>query len=182
MRKLNLGCGSDMKLGYENIDIQRPKVLDIEYRNFRKLDLNKYPWPWPNNSIGEIYASHIFEHLDNYYRAFEECQRILQPGGRLIVVWPIGMNEFADNTHSIDYSDRWIWETPEILCGKEPWQKNYGFRVIYKDVSLHTHLNGIFGKLYELMIRFYRMNHGNGRWLFDLPVTSGEFTVIFGKT
>ena len=59
-RKINLGCGNKIKKGYLNLDFIKTEGTDIVY------DLNQYPWPFPENTFDEVYASHILEHLGDF--------------------------------------------------------------------------------------------------------------------
>jgi predicted SAM-dependent methyltransferase len=54
--KLNLGCGSNVKRGWVNIDLFDPSA-DLH------LDLRER-WPFPDSSVCHIYSEHVFEHLD----------------------------------------------------------------------------------------------------------------------
>lgn len=74
---LNLGCGYYKKEGFINVDAYDCCEPDVVW------DLNKFPWPWPDDSIDHIYAAHIFEHLEDWWRALKECGRILKLGGTL---------------------------------------------------------------------------------------------------
>ena len=56
--KLNLGCGKDIRKGWENYDLY---PLD---KIVKKIDLNKLPLPFENNYADYILLSHTFEHLD----------------------------------------------------------------------------------------------------------------------
>jgi predicted SAM-dependent methyltransferase len=56
--KLNLGCGSDYRQGYINVD-RVSGVADVVH------DLNVFPYPWSDNSVDEIVARHILEHLED---------------------------------------------------------------------------------------------------------------------
>ena len=79
---LNLGCGFNKMRGFINVDaydICKPDVV---------WDLNKMPWPWPDNTIDHIFAAHILEHLEDWWGAFKECARILKPMGTLEVRVP----------------------------------------------------------------------------------------------
>lgn len=77
---LNIGCGLNKMDGWVNVDAYgTPDIL---------WNLNKYPWPWKDNSIDEIYANHIFEHLLDWFGAFKECARILKTGGSLQINVP----------------------------------------------------------------------------------------------
>lgn len=79
--KLNIGCGisranerNEPLDGYTHVDISKGCNPDIV------LDVNKYPWPFKDNSVSEIYCSHFLEHLDGIERMafFNECYRIMK--------------------------------------------------------------------------------------------------------
>lgn len=89
MKKLNFGCGSDIKEGWENIDIQKgPKVS----KNF---DFNKIPYPIKDNTYDYIYASCILEHLEDVEKVFSELWRISKPNGIIHIVVPHYTNKGA---------------------------------------------------------------------------------------
>lgn len=71
---LNLGCGFKKMIGAINIDAFANCTPDVLW------DLNETPWPFDDDSVDEIQAHHVFEHLTNWWGAFEECGRILKPG------------------------------------------------------------------------------------------------------
>ncbi len=80
--KLNLGCGKKPKKGYVNIDKFRlPGVNKV-------LNLEKNRLPFADSSVDEICASHIIEHIDNFFHVMEECWRVLKPGCRMIIEAP----------------------------------------------------------------------------------------------
>lgn len=169
MTELHLGCGETRKDGAINVDIRETPATDMV------VDLNQTPWPWDANAVDHISAEHVFEHLDSVESALRECHRILRPGGTLRVVWPVGMNERADP----DHKHSWIWETPEMYCGKRPWDDDVGLQVVHRHVSVHSHLTGLAKQVHEWSLAVYERVYGQGRWLFDVPCTSGEFTVTF---
>lgn len=82
--KLNLGCGNKKIAGFCNVD----KYGDPDLR----LDLERMPWPWKDNSVDEIYLHHVLEHLgeskDTYLGIWKEMYRVLKPAGVVIVVVP----------------------------------------------------------------------------------------------
>ena len=59
--KLNIGCGKEIKEGYINIDREFYPGVNI------CMDLNIDPLPFKENSINEIYISHVIEHLIDPY-------------------------------------------------------------------------------------------------------------------
>ena len=78
MLRLNLGCGPCYKKGYVNVDFYVKKA-DMHF------DLNKYPYPFKNSSVDEIYMRSVLEHLDNISKFMAEAYRILKKNGRLII-------------------------------------------------------------------------------------------------
>jgi predicted SAM-dependent methyltransferase len=79
---INLGCGFHKEPEMINVDAYdncKPDVL---------WDLNVMPWPWGDKSVDGIFASHLMEHLADWFSAFNECSRILKPGGMLQIHVP----------------------------------------------------------------------------------------------
>ncbi len=72
---LNLGCGFKKFVGWVNVDGYASCSPDV------LCDLNKFPYPWEDNSVDRIYMSHVLEHIPDWWSAFNECARILKPGG-----------------------------------------------------------------------------------------------------
>lgn len=98
MKKLNLGCGEDKKQGYVNIDWQESVRPDIVH------DLNKVPYPFPDNEFDHVEAFHVLEHLDKPFNIMREMHRILKPGGSLYVRVPHFSRGFthAEHCHGFD--------------------------------------------------------------------------------
>jgi len=78
---LNLGCGLSRAEGWVNVDKYGP-AADLIH------DLDVFPYPWDDNSVDQIITVHVLEHLNNWWGAFEECARILKPGGVLEIRVP----------------------------------------------------------------------------------------------
>lgn len=81
-KKLNLGSGSNLLEGYDNIDLyyEDPGVIKMD---IRRLD-------YPDNSVDEVLASHVLEHLPfrDVNVAVSEMHRVLKPGGVAYVEVP----------------------------------------------------------------------------------------------
>ena len=80
MMKLHLGCGDRILKGWTNIDILpwNSQVFEGDVTIFT----------FDDNSIDEIYASHVLDHLsrnEELDRALSEWYRVLKPGGVLRV-------------------------------------------------------------------------------------------------
>lgn len=82
--KLNLGCGTDKRQGYVNIDIRREVNPDLIW------DLERLPYPFEDNSVEEILAKDVLEHIS--FRRVEavlrEWHRILKPNGQIYIQAP----------------------------------------------------------------------------------------------
>lgn len=93
--KLNLGAGNDIRAGYINHDLVALPGIDVVH------DLNSYPWPWPDESVDEVIARDLLEHLDDFMAAMEELHRILKPDGLARVKVPYWNSwcRHADPTH-----------------------------------------------------------------------------------
>ncbi len=80
--RLHLGCGTKYLPGFVNIDGNPFNKSDLW------LDVRN-GLPFPSNSVGSIYSTHMFEHFypDELNLLLRECLRVLKPGGgvRLIV-------------------------------------------------------------------------------------------------
>jgi len=76
MVRLNLGCGNNVLIDWENYDLfpLNDKV--------KKINLNVLPLPFDDCSARYILLSHVFEHLDvNRLDFLHDIYRILAPGG-----------------------------------------------------------------------------------------------------
>ncbi len=83
--RLNLGCGTDFKAGWVNHDcMERPGVGQVH-------DLNVYPWPWDGDSVAEVVAKDVLEHLADKLRPAAELWRICRHGARVELMMPNGL-------------------------------------------------------------------------------------------
>jgi SAM-dependent methyltransferase len=92
--RLELGSGKLPTPGFIHHDrIKHSVNIDVAH------DLEVLPWPWANESCGEILALDVFAHLHRMPAAWlRECHRILMPGGVLRFRVPI----FGSPWHIID--------------------------------------------------------------------------------
>ena len=97
--KLNLGCGQNYLEGYVNADREPAAEPDVV------MDMEEFPWPFENDSIDEIVANHVLEHVgatpDVFLRVMQEIYRICRKGAmvRIAVPHPRHDNFIDDPTH-----------------------------------------------------------------------------------
>jgi len=82
---LNLGCGFTKYAARKvvNLDAYDNCKPDVVH------DLSKMPLPFEDETFDLILANHILEHVPGWWECFDDCCRILKPGGR-IEVWVPG--------------------------------------------------------------------------------------------
>ena len=76
MRRINLGCGRDVRPGYVNADRVPLPGVDVV------LDLES-PLPFRDGAFAEVFSSHVLEHVDRFLPLMAELHRVCAPGGRL---------------------------------------------------------------------------------------------------
>jgi len=82
--KLNLGCGTDVRSGYTNVDFRELHGVD------RVVDLSLFPWPFGTEECEEVLMLDFLEHFPYSVtdRLLVECYRILRPMGELVIQVP----------------------------------------------------------------------------------------------
>lgn len=93
--KLNIGCGKDIRQGYLNLDVYKFEGVDMIW------DIDKFPWPFQDNSFAEIIMSHVLEHVDDVVKTIKEVWRVSKPDAliKISVPYYTGLNAVKDPTH-----------------------------------------------------------------------------------
>ena len=144
IRKLQLGAGGVEMPGWLNTDIDPvgPEVF---------LDAAK-PYPLPDNSIHYIFGEHVVEHVPLAAAdvMFNECFRVLAPGGKLRLATP-DLNRLAailehPNPSYIQQKfgwHRWPMLSPELsavfIVNQE--LHNWGHEFVYTEAALRERLS-----------------------------------------
>jgi len=120
-KRLDLACGNNLQPGFTGVDVIKDGTqADIEW------NLLKFPWPFKDSSIKEVFSSHFLEHIphgdghnDPFFDFFNELWRILKPGGTAKFVTPYftSVRAIQDPTHM-----RSIGEPTFFYLSKE-WRK-----------------------------------------------------------
>lgn len=80
--KLDLACGRNKRPGFTGVDKVRLDGVDIVW------NLEKYPWPFEDNSVDEVFCSHYVEHTSDLIKFMNEVHRILKPGRDCMIIAP----------------------------------------------------------------------------------------------
>lgn len=94
--KLDLGAGKNPKEGFTPVD-------SIKFTDATIVaDLRK-KWPWEDNSIEEVNASHVLEHFERRERVhfMNELWRVLKKDGKATIITPhwASNRAYGDMTH-----------------------------------------------------------------------------------
>lgn len=144
MKRLNLGCGKDIKEGWVNLDSSKIPGVDIVH------DIEKLPLPFNDVEFDEILCQDVLEHTE-YIPVLKDLHRILKSSGKLSIRVPhfTSKNNFIDPTHKKRFS---IY-TLEMFCKNSPYSKSKE-----RDYYFDFH----FERIVKSRIRF---DHSS-RWFF----------------
>jgi SAM-dependent methyltransferase len=97
--KLNLGCGQNRLDGFLNTDREPAVEPDVV------MDLEDFPWPFDTDSVDEVVANHVLEHVgatpELFIGVMQELYRVCRGGAvvRIAVPHPRHDNFLDDPTH-----------------------------------------------------------------------------------
>jgi len=98
-KKLNLGCGFKKLLDHWNVDVEKKCNPD------QVIDLEVFPWPFPDNYFTHINADNILEHLGQdpkiFAKVIQEMYRVSDNQCEWNIVFPHHRSDlfFDDFTH-----------------------------------------------------------------------------------
>jgi SAM-dependent methyltransferase len=151
MKKLNVGCGSDSRPGWVNLDVKALPGVDVVH------DLESLPLPFPDGAFDEILCQDVLEHVE-YIPILKELHRILKKGGALTIRVPhfTSRNNFVDPTHRKLFSvDTWEFF---VSSGSSHMQHIQPVRAYYFDFVFGTiesrHLSFETGRRVFLLNRY----------------------------
>lgn len=81
MKKLNLGCGTDYKKAWVNLDFNKEVRADIY------CDINK-KLPFKDNEFDYILIDNVLEHISNFFLIVDELWRISKPNAIIDIFVP----------------------------------------------------------------------------------------------
>lgn len=124
--KINIGCGDENFKGYYRLD------YDNQFKPDKIWNLNKFPYPFKDNTWGEIYTSHVLEHIDDIYAVLYEMFRITKVGGIIHIKMPHHSNGWSkgDFTHK-----RWAnWKSFDSLNDNQVKYK-FHYKIVFKRLN-----------------------------------------------
>jgi SAM-dependent methyltransferase len=142
-RRLNLGCGTDIRPGWVNLD-SSPTIPGVDVVH----DLDQHWLPFRDESFSSILARDVLEHVANPVDTLRELHRVLEAGGRLTVRVPhfTSRNNFIDPTHrsrfAIEWFDFFIRDT--VRQRQRPYYFDFVFsrhieeRITFEDLTWST--------------------------------------------
>jgi ubiquinone/menaquinone biosynthesis C-methylase UbiE len=98
MKKLNFGCGNDIKPkkeGWVNVDIQKRKGID------KSFDFEKAEYPFKDDTFDHVLMDNVIEHLNNPDKVLRELWRICKKDAKVEIIVPYynSYYAYADVTH-----------------------------------------------------------------------------------
>lgn len=104
--KLNVGCGSNAKRGWINIDLVGNPDLSLDLRE---------PLPFPDDSCSIVYCEQFLEHLeypDHVLYFLKDAYRVLKPGGLISIgvhdtEWPLRAYIQGDEDYFTLVKEKW---------------------------------------------------------------------------
>jgi hypothetical protein len=106
--RLDIGCGPNKK-GPDWTGIDRIKFEGVDI----VCEVGRDEWPFANDSVEEIHASHFLEHLTNFEgkwertHFFNEAFRVMKPMGKMTLIFPHWASNrfYGDPTHKEPWSE-----------------------------------------------------------------------------
>lgn len=154
-KRLNLGCGNDIREGWVNADLFELPGVDTV------MDIEDVPWPFDGGLFGLVEAKDILEHVDHLVPVMEELHRILAPGGEARITVP----HFSSRGAHLDPTHRRAFSVESFRYFAAGHQRSYysaarfeiGREFISFDKSLWLPWNFILERLVNLGSRWRRL-------------------------
>lgn len=167
---LNLGCGRKRVEGAVNLDVTPDTGPDVLH------DLNRRPWPLPDNHFREVIAHDVIEHLEDVMATFEEIHRISRDGAVVHISVPhfSSGNAYTDPTHrrffgffTLDYLTE---------AGEYSFYTRARFRIRHRRIIFWpTLLNKLVWRLANRYPMWYELRWA---WVFPALFLSFELEVV----
>jgi SAM-dependent methyltransferase len=146
-RTLDVGCGINKFPGAIGIDRNPRSRADVI------CDLDRFPYPFRDNSFSSLRAIHVIEHVSDVIRAMEEFHRVSAPNGRVLLVTPhyTDFSSFCDPTH------RWHLNSFSFrYFGEDHGGFGYYSEARFREVRVHVRLLALWRWLgFEFLVNHF---------------------------
>jgi len=179
MKRLNLGCGTDIKKGYVNLDYVSAPGVDVVH------SIERLPYPFKDGEFSEIYASHVLEHINgDWFGIIRELHRILKKGGIIIVKVPHFTNASAfieNHRRFFRYRSFESFSDQSALTALDQ-INNYVFKMVSREISFVR-----FPLLYNLPVQWFVNSSRSAAILYENTFLRSlfpaeEITYVLKKT
>ena len=92
IKKLNFGCGSDIRKGWDNCDLQEGAPI--------QFDFNKFPYPLKKNNYDYVLIYTVLENISNPDKALYELREKCKEGAIIDITAPYWNNKGTWNDPS----------------------------------------------------------------------------------
>jgi len=175
--KLHLGCGNDYRQGYVNLDSSPEVGPDFVW------NLENTPLPFEDNSIDEVLANHVLEHIHNFIPLMHELHRISKKKAIIKIRTPFfaAWGQYNDPTHvrffspfTFNYFNKWKNYSHQVGANTTMFvpkkiKINFG---IGRAKILNWFMNPLINLNHELYCRFFA-------WI--LPASEMEYELVVMK-
>ena len=114
-----INCGLE---GY-GVDFVNEANILFSKVQMKTADLTKEKLPYPDNFFDVVYSKSMIEHFYYPEKIFEECRRVLKPGGIIITMTPMWeyniSNFYEDFTHKTPFTIKSLEEIHKVFNFKE---------------------------------------------------------------
>ena len=101
---LDVGCGKN------KVEIEGEKVIGIDFNESTDADvihdLNKFPYPFEDNTFSRIVCNNVLEHVDDLFATMDELHRIGKSNAIVYIRGPFfsSLAAFTDPTHKRSFT------------------------------------------------------------------------------
>jgi phosphatidylethanolamine/phosphatidyl-N-methylethanolamine N-methyltransferase len=106
-------CGIDLSAGMLKKAQKKVELLGMKHIKLLQADAMKLPFE--DNTFDHLFISHVISVVSDPYRLIQECQRVLKPGARIVM-----LNHFQSTNRFIAMVEKWLCP----LCTKLGWRSD----------------------------------------------------------
>lgn len=129
---LNIGCGTGGTINMlekhgnlENVDTSKEAVNHLKKRNIKNVRrISGLKLPYKNDTFDLIVALDVLEHIKEDLKALAEWNRVLKPGGKLLITVPAYQWLWSDHDESLHHYRRYTLSSLHSRVNREGFKVN----------------------------------------------------------